>query len=80
MDLAGLSGRVGELDGPVNVHHAAGDEATAVSNSRKLAAALESAERLAGYFEYDEADHYFNERRRESAADRDVELFRSVMR
>ncbi len=80
MDLAGLSGRVGELDGPVNVHHAAGDEATAVSNSRELAAALENTERLAEYFEYEEADHYFNERRRESAADRDVELFRSVMR
>ena len=79
MDVAEFLGRLGEFDGPVNVHHAAGDEATAVANSRALAGALDDAGLLAGYHEYDEADHYFDEQRRESAADLDAKLFRSRM-
>ncbi len=77
MDLVEFLGRLGEFDGPVNVHHATGDEATAVSNSRALAESLDGAGLLEGFFEYEEADHYFNEQRREAAADKDARLFRS---
>ncbi len=80
MDVVEHAGRIDELDGPVNVHHATGDEATAVDNSRQLAGWLRDADRLAGFYEYDEADHYFDEQRRESAADLDASLFRSRLR
>ncbi|MDJ0918181.1 MAG: alpha/beta fold hydrolase [Woeseiaceae bacterium] len=80
MDVTGLSNRFDAFDGPVNVHHAAGDEATPVTNSRSLAEALEDAGLLAGYFEYEVADHFFDEQRRESAADLDAQLFRSRLR
>ncbi len=80
MDVAGLSDRFDEFDGPVNVHHAAGDEATPVTNSRSLSGALEDVGLLAEYFEYEEADHFFDEQRRESAADLDARLFRSRLR
>ncbi len=77
MDLAEFLSRLDEFDGPVNVHHATGDEATAVANSRALAASLDVVDSLEGFFEYDEADHFFDERRRETAADLDAQLFRS---
>ncbi|MEM6513596.1 MAG: alpha/beta fold hydrolase [Pseudomonadota bacterium] len=77
MDVAEYAARIGDLDIPVNVHHASGDQATAVSNSRQLADWLDAAGRLAGFYEYDSVNHYFDESRRESAADLDADLFRS---
>ena len=80
MDIAELSSRFSEFDGPVNVHHAIDDAATPVQNSRALAAALRSVGRLAEFHEYDEAAHFFDEQRRESAAALDAELFKSQIR
>lgn len=80
MDVAELSPRFSEFDGPVNVHHAVDDAATPVKNSRALAAVLEDVGMLAAFYEYEEAEHFFDEQRRESAAELDAELFRSQMR
>ena len=80
MDVADLSFRFSQFDGPVNVHHSIDDAATSIENSRTLAAALKDVGRLAAFYEYDEAEHFFAERRRESAANLDAELFRSQIR
>lgn len=73
-------GDLAELDGPVNVHHAVGDEATPHSNSESLAAALERAGLLGEFNSVPGDDHYFTGEAREAAAQRDAELFRSHVR
>ncbi len=79
MNVDDLAERIGELGMPVIVHHAEGDEATPVANSESLAAALTDAGLLASFLRYPESDHFFDEERREYAADMDVALFRGVM-
>ena len=75
MNVDELAPRFGELDGPVIVHHAEGDESTPVSNSETLAAELAEAGRLEVLLRYPEADHFFADERREAAADVDARFF-----
>jgi dienelactone hydrolase len=80
MNLDSLVDDIRGLDLRVNVHHDEGDGATPVANSDSLAAALTEAGLLAEYGRYPEADHFFAEERRQFAADKDADLFRSMMR
>ena len=79
MNVDDLAGRSAELDGPVMLHHSSGDGSTPASNSASFAEALTEAGRLATYVEYPEGDHFFEEKRREEAADVDTDLFRRKM-
>lgn len=79
MDVADLTPRIEALDGPVNVHHAEGDESTPVTNSDTLAAALSEAGLLAVFLRYPESDHLFVGERLEYSADMDAALFRGAM-
>jgi dienelactone hydrolase len=79
MDVADLTHRIEALDGPVNLHHAAGDESTPIANSEILAEALAEAGLLAVFLRYPESDHFFGGERREYSADMDAALFRGTM-
>lgn len=79
MNVDELSARIGEFDGPANVHHAAGDESTPVENSEALARMLDSAGLLGSYSRYPEDDHFFADARRNAAAEMDTAFFRSLM-
>lgn len=78
-NLDELTHRIGEVDGPVIVHHSDGDEATPIANSESLAKALSDAGLLATFHRYPESDHFFAAERRTHAADLDAELFLGAM-
>lgn len=68
-----------ELDGPLLIHHATGDASTDHSNSERLAEALRTIDHPHTFNSYASDDHYFGSEMRELAADRDAELFRSLL-
>lgn len=78
MDLADLTPQLGDIGGPVMIHHAAGDQATDPANSERLADALDSIHHPHTYHVYESDDHFFDGEVRELAAVRDVEFFRAV--
>lgn len=80
MNVDDFADRVGEIDGPVAVHHAVGDAATPATNSLGLGRALADSKRLHALSLYPEDDHYFAEARREQAAEADARLFRANIR
>ena len=69
--------QLGELDGPVIVHHATGDETTPFENSKRLAAGLETVGVTHSIHGYESDQHLFGEPDRSTAADRDAEFFHS---
>lgn len=79
MNVTELADQFGEINGPVMIHHATGDQTTPHANSEMLAAALELAGHSVAQHSYAVDDHFFEGAQRELAADRDALLFRRVM-
>lgn len=77
MNVDELRPHLGELDGPVMIHHSVGDASTDHANSERLAEALRLINHSSTLHSYDGSDHYFGEEIRELAADRDAAFFRS---
>lgn len=75
MSVADLEQRLGDLDGPVMIHHATGDKSTDYSNAQHLADALKAIDHPFTYHSYDSSDHYLAGVERELAADRDAAFF-----
>ena len=77
--LDDLAPRFGELEAPIMLQHSIGDTSTEVSNSQKLADALQAIAHPVTFHKYEGADHYFEDDMRELAADRDAAFFRELI-
>lgn len=75
MPLDDLESRIDELQASMIIHHAAGDVATSVMNSQRLAADFERLGQPHVLHIYEGDDHFFEGSQRQMAADRDVDFF-----
>ena len=78
MSTSDLQPYLGELNGPVIIHHAVGDTSTDHANSENLAEALRSSDHAHTLHSYESDKHFFEGGTRALAADRDAEFFRSL--
>ena len=79
MDVSEFTDRLGEIDGPVVLHHGRDDAATPHANSEQFAKALDDAGRLESFLSYGTDEHYFEGELRERAADHDAAFFSTQM-
>ena len=72
--------QLGELEGPVLLHHSVDDQSADYTNSVRFARALQSRDLLQEFHRYDGDAHLFAEPDLQIAADRDAAFFRRMMR
>ena len=71
--------QLGEISGPVNIHHAKDDPTTVFEGSAALARRLEWLGKTNKLYQYLSENHLFTDDNLQRAIKRDIELFRRIM-